>query len=79
MEGEWGVEVNKDVKCNVKLSTHYYYYCISVYYYETVSVSVWIWIYKEKKIKNWFRVTRPTLFFPADPKTVYSFLGGGGK
>ena len=32
---------------------------------------------KAKKKKCWFRVTRPTLFFPADPKTFYSFLGGG--
>ena len=30
---------------------------------------------RKKKKKCWFRVTRPTLFFPADPKTFYSFLG----
>ena len=34
---------------------------------------------RPKKKKCWFRVTRPTLFFPADPKTFYSFLGGGNK
>ena len=30
---------------------------------------------RPKKKICWFRVTRPTLFFPADPKTFYSFLG----
>ena len=45
---------------------------IKICHYKTRCFGIYVFLLGQKK--KWFRVTRPTLFFNADPKTLHSFL-----